>query len=239
MSWDSGATLDEIVQTGLLGRLTSEDNGFFTFERAPLLLSKKEEAIARAGRAIWLDQPAGWFAAKGSDINSLAGWIPDCIAARPFLATSSSSCWKCGDSTPVHCLALPQGHLSLEFRDDDEDDGESEGAVEWRLADCGTFISNLTLVNGSVQRYLKTACPSYCLDFSKKAEGSYFMNHCKHCGAKLGDFFMHNEPGGAFFPTTEGAARGITLRSIDATLLACGGTSVQSPDYMPCCTVQP
>jgi hypothetical protein len=43
----------------------------------------------------------------------------------------------------------------------------------------------------------------------------YLMNHCENCGAKLGDFFMHSEPGGAFFPTSPQEAQRMTLIRIN------------------------
>src|SRR5262249_14800539 len=36
--------------------------------------------------------------------------------------------------------------------------------------------------------------------FSKKANGHYFANHCRWCDALQGDFYDHNEVGGAFYP---------------------------------------
>jgi len=36
------------------------------------------------------------------------------------------------------------------------------------------------------------------------------MNHCS-CGAKLGDFYMHDEPGAPFFATEPEHCRGTTL----------------------------
>jgi hypothetical protein len=50
------------------------------------------------------------------------------------------------------------------------------------------------------------------------------MNHCS-CGAKLGDFYLHNEPGGAFFPTSESTAREIELKRIDDL----GATRIEIP----------
>ncbi|MFT4718420.1 MAG: hypothetical protein ACI9IL_000751 [Rickettsiales bacterium] len=34
--------------------------------------------------------------------------------------------------------------------------------------------------------------PTYYVDYSKTMNAHYYINHCK-CGAKLGDFYMHNE----------------------------------------------
>jgi hypothetical protein len=46
---------------------------------------------------------------------------------------------------------------------------------------------------------------------------SYYMNHCASCNAPLGDFYMHLEPGGAFFPTTPRAARAIRLLRLEVS----------------------
>jgi len=35
--------------------------------------------------------------------------------------------------------------------------------------------------------------PNYFKDYSKTAEQSYFMNHCQHCKAKFGDWFIYIE----------------------------------------------
>jgi hypothetical protein len=229
--------LKNLLATGLFGSLIGQDEDFLTFERTPLLVSKKEESEARAGGAEWLEQPPGWFATENSNIDALSGWIPNLAAPQFFIASSEQSCWKCGDRSPVYCLAMPEGYLSMEIQSDP--DGEDDDAiVESVLAESGTFISNLSLVNGSVQRLLKERCPSYHLDFSQTTERRYFMNHCRHCGAKIGDFYMHDEPDGAFFPTTENEAKNITLEVVQSTLLAQGSFSVRFPDYMPFCTIQ-
>jgi len=34
--------------------------------------------------------------------------------------------------------------------------------------------------------------------YSKTAEGSYWANTCKHCGALIGDWFLYYEPGAPF-----------------------------------------
>jgi hypothetical protein len=229
--------LTALLATGLFGSLVGQEDEFLTFERTPLLLSKKEDSSARAGAAVWLDQPPGWFATNNSDIDALSAWIPNLASARFFVASSQESCWKCGDISTVYCLAMPEGYLSMDVQGDPNGEDE-EAVVESVLADSGTFISNLTLVNGSVRRLLREKCPSYHLDFSQTNEGHYFMNHCGHCGAKFGDFYMHDEPDGAFFPTTEEEAKNITLQVVEATLLAQGSSSVRFPDYMPFCTVQ-
>ena len=53
--------------------------------------------------------------------------------------------------------------------------------------------------------------------FSRTARREYFMNFC-HCGASFGDFFLHEEPGHAFFPSGEDeAAASVQVQEIDCT----------------------
>jgi len=225
----------QLLATNLFGRIHEEDPGYLTLERTPLLLSKSEASIATAGRAVWLDDPGGWFVTDKSDVNSLLQWMPQYVAPYFFLASNKQLCWKCDRSTEVFCLSSKGGYLNRCWPDDDED-GEEAAQPVWSIADCGTFIGNLTLVNGRVKRFLSENCRNYRLDFSKMAESNYFMNHCDHCDAKFGDFFMHNEPGGAFFPTTEYEAGLIKLLRVEMPMLVHGSASVTSPDLLPFCT---
>lgn len=47
--------------------------------------------------------------------------------------------------------------------------------------------------------------------FSKTVNGKYWANHCEHCNALQGDFFMHDEPGGEFSPIDMDGYKAITL----------------------------
>ncbi|WP_143135564.1 hypothetical protein [Burkholderia ubonensis] len=68
--------LRDVLELRLMGNLREDRGEIVTFERTPLLLSKHEHTEALAGRAVWLEDPAGWFATDVSDIEALAGWIP-------------------------------------------------------------------------------------------------------------------------------------------------------------------
>jgi hypothetical protein len=50
------------------------------------------------------------------------------------------------------------------------------------------------------------------------------MNHCNQCNSKLGDFYMHSEPGGAFQPLTSEEARTIKLYFFNEFFEASVGT---------------
>ncbi|CAG9266202.1 conserved hypothetical protein [Burkholderia diffusa] len=230
--------LRDVTQLRLLGDLREDRGDIVTFERTPLLLSKRERTDALAGRAVWLEDPAGWFATDESDIETLTGWMPHYVAPYFYIAKNHQSCWRCGETSPVYCLASTGDYL--ERRQDFDDEDHLVKVVEWNIAEygsfVGTFISNMTMVNGKVGRFIKERCSSYYVDYSKMASSSYYMNHCVACDAKFGDFFMHNEPGGAFSPMSENEARSIQLSRIDLPLLVQGSASFSSPDMLPYCT---
>lgn len=227
--------LARVVSSGLFGNLAEDLGDFVVFERVPLLIAKSEESAARSGMAKWDDGAKGWFAIEESDVGALAGWMPDYAAIGFCLAINRQQCWKCSRNTSVFCIAARDGYLAQDLLYEDEASGKVDSVV-WTPINTGTFIGNLTLLNGSVRRLLAERCPTYRIDFSRTAESSYFMNHCEYCDATLGDFYMHNEPGGAFFPTTEDEARQIELWRVDLPLLAQGSAAFTSPDLTHFCT---
>jgi hypothetical protein len=238
MNWKQDL-LREVRSLGLFGQIESHENDAVIFERIPLLLSKAESADAIRGKGVWFDSPAGWFATKDSDLLALIGWMPDYIAPYFYLAKNVVPCWRCKKTGPVFSMISKGNHFQRRELDDMED-GEKINEIEWIVGEygdfTGMFLSNVTLVNGRVQRYLAERCPSYRVAFSKTAASNYFMNHCTDCDAKFGDFFIHGEPGGAFFPTTEVEAGRIELYRVDLPLLAQGNGSVSTPDMIPYCS---
>lgn len=60
-------------------------------------------------------------------------------------------------------------------------------------------------------------------DFSRTVADTYWMNHCRECDAKIGDWFVH-KPGEAFFPTSADEVSRLKGRRVD------GPFSFLSPD---------
>lgn len=58
---------------------------------------------------------------------------------------------------------------------------------------------------------------------SKTLDQRYWMNHCRECGAKIGDWYVH-KPGEAFFPATDDE-----MRRLRGELLV-GPHSYEDPD---------
>lgn len=108
-----------------------------------------------------------------------------------YLASSRTKCWKCSQDTQVFCLA---------HKDSDS------GVI--------TLISSLLDVSEELSSALKEKAPTYHFDYTRWSENHYYVNHCE-CGAKLGDFFLHNEPDGPFFIMSEADINQITMSDLN------------------------
>jgi hypothetical protein len=85
-------------------------------------------------------------------------------------------CWKCDRSTKVFAIG--------------SDDTEE-------------LLMNVTAISDAVKNELVAVSKVFFFDKSNMTEESYLMNHCEHCGAKLGDWFLHSEPDGPFWGDSE------------------------------------
>lgn len=168
-----------------------------------LKVSFSEKDDAKALGARWNPMLKKWYVPEDMDISLFSRWLPDqydedaTFAYTPiYLVKSADTCWKCGNRADVFCLA--------------SDGFESEGYFYE-----GLFVTYgyLESIPKNLLQYFRENCPSYYPDYSKTTNNSYCMNHCS-CGAKLGDFYLHSEPGGGFFPTNEKRAKEIVLAEI-------------------------
>ncbi|MDO8903226.1 hypothetical protein [Hydrogenophaga sp.] len=111
------------------------------------------------------------------------------IHAPIDLVMAETQCWNCKASTPVsslraHAVTGPEGN-----------------SVE------GVRITNAADLPADLKQAIHAVNPNFRKGFSRTAEQTYFANHCSHCGALQGDFYMYMEPDGPFFAGTvpEGA----------------------------------
>lgn len=176
--------------------------------------SEKDEAKALG--AAWNWEEKFWYIPKGLSPKKFKRWLPDEaptfndgntieLLAPVYLALASTNCWSCKTATPVFCLCA---------RGVEDEDNEGCDDFAW------LFVSlfNFKHCGDDLQQIIDQHAIGYTKDSSKQAGARYYMNHCKHCGAKLGDFFMHEEPGGAFFPMSKQEAQKITLHEIKKNL---------------------
>ena len=120
-----------------------------------------------------------------------------------YVAISSARCWKCDGNVRVVCLYCARGEINGEVMEH-------------------FVISNLVEADASLLEALRSF-PQYRVARSHQADMSYFANHCDGCGSLQGDFYLHSQPGGAFFPETiEDFAR-ISFTPIDSPIRCDGG----------------
>lgn len=186
--------------------------------------SEKDQVKSLGAR--WDGERKIWYVPEGVDSRPFAKWLPPreryAIEADYFLlAQSVQRCWKCREDSAVFSLVIPPGGQILEPGDDEFDD-------EWWTLDNAVALSHVSRLSNEVATLLKDITPNYCPGFSKTMGSTLWINHCEHCGANIGDFFLHSEPGGAFCPMDEEEASRIELTEIDSPICAdgdeCGGS---------------
>ena len=169
-----------------------------------------EKDEAKKMGAKWNAELKTWYAPSNLNPFVFAKWLPKKIKAdiwalpNIYLATGKDKCPLCGELVSVYCLASD----NYEYI---EKDKNAEPPIEGVIT-----YSYLKTAPKVLEKFFQLNCTSYFMDHSRTAETHYYMNHCS-CGAKLGDNFLHSEPGGAFFPETEDEAKSIELRRITPT----------------------
>lgn len=206
--------------------------------------SEKDEAKSLGAR--WDPKTKVWYVPDGKEISPFVRWLPmqdnfdlehepefRIRSPHYFLVESKSDCWKCGNRTRVFAFMLPEVHEQFQHSEDDEDEFSlASNLGSWESYGYRGTISGVYGLSSLVAQQLRLHTEHYKSAYSKTAGRSYYMNHCEQCGAKLGDFFMHGEPGGAFFPTSPTQASRIILRKINAKFNANGSIGYTTPDFM-------
>ncbi|MET0399836.1 MAG: DUF5710 domain-containing protein [Longimicrobiaceae bacterium] len=182
-------------------------------ERINLAVPYPERTAAKELGARWDGARKTWYVPAGVDPAPFRRWLPaaeiesNLVALAPvYLALSAQPCWRCSNQVDVVALGV------LRFRDlaaEAEQEGETgraynfEGEGGWVAmpADTLHLLTHVARLPDRAVEAIRQRAPRFRLDVSKAA-GRYYMNHCQACGAHLGDYFMHSEPGGAFYPTT-------------------------------------
>ena len=118
-----------------------------------------------------------------------------------YLLTSSEPCWKCSKPQSVSAVGT---HA---LRDSGEELTDQGDTTELFL------LSNISEMPFPVFKYVVQRNHRYMKRHSRTADETYYANTCE-CGANFGDFYLFSEPGGAFFPDTDEAAKRIELQQM-------------------------
>ena len=103
-----------------------------------------------------------------------------------WFLTGYDLCWSCRTRTSVHCVGVPAGAQTNPTNSD----------FNTRWPSTLAYIKNVSAIADSL---LAMLAPCYSYDASKTAKTTYRMNHCEHCGARLGDHHLHHS-GAVFGP---------------------------------------
>ena len=112
------------------------------------------------------------------------------ISPPLYLVEGIETCWKCNKQTQVFSLLAP----NIE---------NTENEV--------CMLSDIESLPSEVLSFIQQLAPNFKLTFSKMAGNEYYGNACCKCGVLIGDFFLHSEPDGAFFPGGEEEAKSLYL----------------------------
>lgn len=113
------------------------------------------------------------------------------VAEAAHILEGEHPCHECGSFVPVFALLL-------------EGPFECRGDVGLGSDDTSALLRNVETLPSALRRTLEAQSQgSWRLDDSRTAGMTYFMNHCRECGAKIGDWYVH-DTGAAFFPQNDG-----------------------------------
>ena len=181
-----------------------------------------DKELAKAAGARWDARRKVWYVVNRDDLTPFAKWLPQPSRINHrsdsyVLLESRRDCWKCARETRVFGFAMPRGHEQfeesspeLEFSSDAEYQAWLDGpdAIRWVAQDTATVLSYVTHISESALSRIQSLTMRYRKDYSSVTGTRYFMNHCEHCDAKLGDFETIEEFDAPLRPIgTESASR--------------------------------
>ena len=133
-----------------------------------------------------------------NDLSSL-------LAASAYVLEGEYVCDECGVPVPVYGVMLVGPFDVVGDPPVDEDD---DSAILRRPLELpATLAAVLT----------ESSSGHFHPDFSRTIGQQYWMNHCRDCGAKIGDWFVHS-PGEAFFPLNDADLALLKGRQVDGPL---------------------
>jgi len=180
-----------------------------------------EKDEAKKLGAKWDPDNKTWYISKKSNLKLFAKWLPkvldewepNIVANYYYIAESIKTCWKCKRETPVHTFFITKYEINDE---------------KWEEQVIPTFISNIVKINKEALNTIQVYNNGYFQDFTKTSQTKYYMNHCKYCKAKQGDFNLHNEPNIAFMPVNEEGLKKMKFYPVKERLEVEGGYSWNS-----------
>lgn len=173
--------------------------------------------------ARWDAANQAWYVPEDANLAFFSSWFAASQQGRANIramlfgvALSETCCWKCATRIPVACLVVGPYHQRLEGCDGD-------GAGHWKTVDTASVLGTVTGISlPSLMRVLSVA-PWLRMTYSATVGDTYLANICSICEALQGDFALHNEPDGTFYPQSGQARRYFLIQWFETPLYACAG----------------
>lgn len=127
---------------------------------------------------------------------------PDYRADRFAILTGDHRCYQCKANTRVSAIGLAG------YEERDQEDGD------YTQVDDAVLLTGVTALNARAADEVARLAPCMRLAHSKTAGVAYLANHCEHCGAMIGAWFI-TKPDEAFFPTSLEDSKKLLVAWID------------------------
>jgi hypothetical protein len=168
----------------------------------------------------------------GRENGSPQNGNPDSVNVRSkdyLIARTAGQCAYCGLRTPLVALVVPPSHETLSLATEDEHGPLPDS---WDQVPWSAFLFYVGYLPDGVQRRVQTSSKTYRLAVSPAGQGSYWANHCGHCGSLQEDHDLFCEPEGAFLPVDAASASAIELTRIDEPFAAAAAGYACEPEYL-------
>lgn len=112
---------------------------------------------------------------------------PVTVRASSFLiVTGHYRCWKCGQDTEIYALGVVAPYKRLASHD------------AWQEGQVLAVLTYIESVPDTIADFLALRLPRFFRDESQWHQRPYWMNHCPHCSAKIGDYEIVDSPSAPF-----------------------------------------
>jgi len=159
----------------------------------------EEKDAAKDLGAKWNADEKTWYAPTEAIRQKCEKWLPlteptiSQTISGPFeILVSSTKCYRCDAVSKVAAITVS---------------GIENSADE--VLNSPLILTHIEHLEPPFIAMLQSFNHGFSKKHSNQLGRDVWMNCCDSCGAHFGDFFMMNEPGGAFHPTSSEEARNI------------------------------
>ncbi len=175
-------------------------------DRTYLYVPVEESAQARARGALWDSERKCWYIDRLQDPQPYRRWIDgdptgssseseySIVSDQACVARARTRCWRCHAEIEVLSIYCHSGWV----------DGDRYEEFT---------VSNITAIDDSLRQQLER-WPLFRFGYNKSADGRCLTNHCPRCRVVQADYYLHCEPGGAFFMVKGAPAGAIALERL-------------------------